>query len=162
MPGLFCLHETSMGPATGNCSQYDPLIMDGSQSLHTHSELNSHCRSRWGLSLKHSHAHVQPNKSCPALCRSWAIIVCQVQLHLKWQHPRATRIKDRVQSNTPFTSCQRGCTAPLFLPSHFLFICQTQKRSALLLPVLHKDCLIYVFISLHSSACLRLAPASFF
>lgn len=88
------------------------------------------------LSLKHSHAHVHPNKSRPARCSSWAIIVCLVQLHLKWQRPRAMgRIKDCVQSNTPRTSCQRGCTAFPFSPAppHFpLFLCSYVRHKNIL------------------------------
>lgn len=49
------------------------------------------------------------------------------------------RIKDCVQSNTPCTSCQRGCTAFPFSPAppHSLLICQAQKHP-LFPPVLHK------------------------
>lgn len=111
MPELLCFAWKTHG----SCSQFDLLIMDSSQSPYNHSD--SHCRSEWALSPKH--AYVQPNKSCPALCSSWAIIVSWVQLHLKWQRPRAVcRIKNCVQCNTRFASCQRGCTDLPFLSSH--------------------------------------------
>ena len=79
----FVCMKISMGPAMRSCSQFDLVIMDCSQSLYNRSELDSHRRSEGTLSLKHSHAHVQLDKSCPALCRSGAIIVRLVQLHLK-------------------------------------------------------------------------------
>lgn len=40
------------------------------------------------LSNTHMHMFTQ-TKAFPALCSGWAIIVCLVQLHLKWQWPRA-------------------------------------------------------------------------
>lgn len=157
MPELLCLHERSMGPAIRNCSQSDLLIMDCSQSPYNHSELDSHCRSEQALSLKHSHAHVHPNKSCPALCSSRAIIVCLVQLHLKWQRPSALgRIKDCVQSNTPCTSCQRGCTAFPFSPAppHFLLILCSYVR--------HKNILSFLlsYIKARSDSSSPLHPCS--
>lgn len=119
-----------------SCSQFDLLIMDYSQNLYNRSEPDSHCRSEQALSLKYSHAHIQPNKSCPSLFSIWAIIVCLVQLHLKWQWPRATgRIKDYVQSNTPCTSCQRGCTVFPFSPAapHFpLTLCSYVRHKNIL------------------------------
>lgn len=151
MPEPLCLHESSMGPAMRSCGEFDLLIVDCSQSPYNYSEPDSHCRSEQALSPKHWHAHVQPNKSCPALCSSWTIIVCLVQLHLKWQRPRATgRIKHCVQSKTLCTSCQRGCAAffsvscsPSFL-SHSLLICRAQKHP-LFPPVLHKSPLWFPF-----------------
>lgn len=96
-------------------SQSDPLIMDCSQSPYNHSEPDSHWRSTFSLST--CTRSPKQKLSCP-LCSSWAIIVCLVQLHLKWQRPGAEgRIKDCVQPDTPHTSCQRGCTAFPFFPS---------------------------------------------
>lgn len=93
------------------------------------------------LSNTHMHMFTQ-TKAFPALCSGWAIIVCLVQLHLKWQRPRAMGggggIRDCVQSNTRHSSCQRGCTALPFSPapphspiSLFMSARRKKKKSSL-------------------------------
>lgn len=133
-----------MGPALRSCSQFDLLIMDCSQSLYNQLGAGFPLQKRASaFSPKHSHAHVQPHKSCPPLCNGRAIIVCSVQLHLEWQRPRARgRIKDCVQSNTPFASCQRGFAALPFLSRSSVRMSgrkKTKQKQHLFPHVLHKD-----------------------
>lgn len=141
-----------MGPALRSCSQFDLLIMDCSQSLYNQLGAGFPLQKRASaFSPKHSHAHVQPHKSCPPLCNGRAIIVCPVQLHLEWQRPRARgRIKDCVQSNTPFASCQRGFAALPFPSRSSVRMSgrkKTKKPQHLFPHVLHKDPLWFLICS---------------
>lgn len=105
--------------------------MDGSQNSYNHSEPDTAGESRHFLSNARMHIMFPQNKSRPVLCSSWAVIVCLVQLHLKGQRPRAMgRIKDCVQSSTPWSSCQRGFTPSLPLPL-ILFSYVSHKKNAL-------------------------------
>lgn len=146
--GLFVCMNGAGDRRWGGCCQFALLIMDRSQSPYNHP--GAAIPNAGALSLKPSHAHVHSNKSCPAFCSGRATIVCLVQLHLKWQRPRATGgIKQCVQHNATHNSCQRGCykcCLSLLLPNHssFLFVslCSWRTLGPHLLPSSYSSSLI--------------------
>ena len=135
MPELLCLQGRSMGPAMRSCSQFDLVLMDCGQSPYNHSEPDSHCSSSREHFLSNTHMHMfSKTKAVRALCRSTAITVWLVQLHLKWQWPRTMgriKITLTVQSNAPQLpqTLNSPPPPPLFPLIPSLFICQTTDKN---------------------------------
>lgn len=121
------------------------------------------------LSNTHMHMFTQ-TKAFPALCSGWAIIVCLVQLHLKWQRPRAMGGGGLETAFSPIhdIAAAREAAQPclsLLLPLILLFPCSCQpeekKKNPLFPPVLHKDSMIpHLLLSLVPSAYSDPPPAN--